>query len=47
MEKIIRIDLGTTYSCLAYSERKEPEVIPNLHDLSIKFYVVEFTCNFK
>ena len=43
MGHIIGIDLGTTYSCVAYLEGKEPRVIPNLEGLSTTPSVVSFT----
>ena len=42
MGHIIGIDLGTTNSCLAYLEGKEPKVIPNLDGLSTTPSVVSF-----
>lgn len=43
MGNIIGIDLGTTFSCVAYYEGKEPRVIPNLEGLTITPSVVSFT----
>jgi len=43
MGHIIGIDLGTTYSCVAYLEGNEPRIIPNLDGLSTTPSVVSFT----
>jgi len=43
MSRIIGIDLGTTYSCIAYMEGREPRVIPNLDGLSTTPSVVSIT----
>lgn len=43
MGHIIGIDLGTTYSCVAFLEGKEAQVIPNLEGLSTTPSVVSFT----
>jgi len=43
MSHVIGIDLGTTYSCIAYLEGKEPRVIPNLEGLPTTPSVVSFT----
>jgi molecular chaperone DnaK len=43
MSNVIGIDLGTTYSCLAYLEGGEPRVIPNLEGLPTTPSVVSFT----
>jgi len=43
MEKVVGIDLGTTYSCLAYLEGREPRVIPNLEGQATTPSVVSFT----
>ena len=34
MGRVIGIDLGTTYSCMAFMEGEQPKVIPNLDGLS-------------
>ena len=43
MSHVIGIDLGTTYSCVAYLEGTEPRVIPNLEGLPTTPSVVSFT----
>ncbi len=43
MSQIVGIDLGTTYSCIAYLEGGEPRVIPNLEGLPTTPSVVSFT----
>lgn len=43
MGRVIGIDLGTTYSCVAYLEGGEPAVIPNLEGLPTTPSVVSFT----
>jgi len=43
MGQIIGIDLGTTYSCVAYIEGTEPRIIPNLEGLPTTPSVVSFT----
>ena len=43
MSHVIGIDLGTTYSCLAYLEGGDPRVIPNLEGLPTTPSVVSFT----
>ena len=43
MAKIVGIDLGTTYSCIAYMEGTEPKVIPNLDGLLTTPSVVSIT----
>jgi molecular chaperone DnaK len=43
MSNVIGIDLGTTYSCVAYLEGGEPRVIPNLEGLPTTPSVVSFT----
>lgn len=43
MSHVIGIDLGTTYSCIAYLEGNEPRVIPNLEGLPTTPSVVSFT----
>jgi molecular chaperone DnaK len=43
MGHVIGIDLGTTQSCMAYMEGKEPQIIPNLEGLSTTPSVVSFT----
>lgn len=43
MGHIIGIDLGTTYSCVAYLEGREPQVIPNLEGLNTTPSVVSYT----
>jgi len=43
MGRIIGIDLGTTYSCMAYMEGEEPRVIPNMDGLPTTPSVVSFT----
>jgi len=43
MGHIIGIDLGTTYSCVAYIEGTEPRIIPNLEGLPTTPSVVSFT----
>ncbi|MCP2519007.1 molecular chaperone DnaK [Candidatus Aminicenantes bacterium AC-335-A11] len=42
MEKVIGIDLGTTYSCIAYLEGKNPVVIPNLEGTPTTPSIVAF-----
>src|SRR5512137_1650992 len=43
MGRVIGIDLGTTYSCIAYLEGGRPVVIPNLEGLPTTPSVVSFT----
>ena len=43
MGRVIGIDLGTTYSCVAYLEGGRPVVIPNLEGLPTTPSVVSFT----
>jgi molecular chaperone DnaK len=43
MDHVIGIDLGTTYSCIAYLEGGSPVVIPNLEGLPTTPSVVSFT----
>lgn len=43
MGQIVGIDLGTTYSCVAYLEEEEPKIIPNLDGLPTTPSVVSFT----
>ncbi|MGZ7046392.1 MAG: Hsp70 family protein, partial [Candidatus Aminicenantales bacterium] len=43
MEHVIGIDLGTTYSCVAFLEGGTPVVIPNLEGLPTTPSVVSFT----
>ena len=43
MKQVIGIDLGTTYSCIAYLEGGQPKVIPNLEGLPTTPSVVCFT----
>jgi molecular chaperone DnaK len=43
MAKVVGIDLGTTYSCIAYMEGTEPKVIPNLDGLLTTPSVVSIT----
>jgi len=43
MGRVIGIDLGTTYSCVAYLEGNEPKIIPNLEGLPTTPSVVSFT----
>ena len=43
MGRVIGIDLGTTYSCMAFMEGENPKVIPNLEGLSTTPSVVSFT----
>ena len=43
MGRVIGIDLGTTYSCMAFMEGEQPKVIPNLEGLSTTPSVVSFT----
>lgn len=43
MNHVIGIDLGTTYSCIAYLEGNVPRVIPNLEGLPTTPSVVSFT----
>jgi molecular chaperone DnaK len=43
MGRVIGIDLGTTYSCMAFMEGEGPKVIPNLEGLSTTPSVVSFT----
>jgi len=45
MGRIIGIDLGTTFSCIACLEEEEPKVIPNLDGLPTTPSVVSFTSN--
>ncbi len=42
MSQVIGIDLGTTYSCLAYLEGERPRVIPNLEGHNTTPSVVSF-----
>ena len=42
MEKVIGIDLGTTFSCIAYLEGKNPVIIPNLEGTSTTPSIVAF-----
>lgn len=43
MKHVIGVDLGTTYSCIAYLEGNDPRVIPNLEGLPTTPSVVSFT----
>jgi molecular chaperone DnaK len=43
MDRIIGIDLGTTYSCIAYLEGGNPVIIPNLEGLPTTPSAVSFT----
>jgi len=43
MSRVIGIDLGTTYSCVAYMDGDKPKVIPNLEGLNTTASVVSFT----
>jgi molecular chaperone DnaK len=43
MGRIIGIDLGTTFSCMAYLEGDEPKVIPNMDGLPTTPSIVSFT----
>lgn len=43
MSHAIGIDLGTTYSCIAYMDGQRPRVIPNLEGLPTTPSVVSFT----
>ncbi len=43
MSHVIGIDLGTTYSCIAYLNGQKPEIIPNLEGQNITPSVVSFT----
>lgn len=43
MSRVIGIDLGTTYSCVAYLNKNKPEVIPNLDGHFVTPSVVSFT----
>jgi molecular chaperone DnaK len=43
MSHVIGIDLGTTFSCLAYLEGEKPQVIPNLEGQPTTPSVVSFT----
>jgi len=43
MDRIIGIDLGTTYSCIAYLEGGNPVILPNLEGLPTTPSVVSFT----
>jgi molecular chaperone DnaK len=43
MSHVIGIDLGTTFSCVAYLEGEKPKVIPNLEGQSTTPSVVSFT----
>jgi len=45
MSSVIGIDLGTTYSCLAYLNGDKPEVIPNLDGHLVTPSVVSFTAD--
>lgn len=42
MARIIGIDLGTTFSCMAYLEGSKPRIIPNLEGMSTTPSVVTF-----
>jgi molecular chaperone DnaK len=42
VERVIGIDLGTTYSCIAYLEGKNPIIIPNLEGTSTTPSIVAF-----
>ncbi len=43
MSHVIGIDLGTSFSCVAYLEGNEPRVIPNLEGQAITPSIVSFT----
>lgn len=43
MGRVIGIDLGTTFSCMAYLEGDEPKVIPNTDGLPTTPSIVSFT----
>lgn len=43
MAKVVGIDLGTTYSCIAYMEGSDPKVIPNMDGLLTTPSVVSIT----
>jgi molecular chaperone DnaK len=43
MSRVIGIDLGTTYSCIAYMDGQRPQVIPNIEGLPTTPSVVSFT----
>jgi molecular chaperone DnaK len=43
MSRVIGIDLGTTYSCVAYLEGERPVVIPNLEGQATTASVVSYT----
>ena len=43
MGRVIGIDLGTTYSCVAHLEGESPVVIPNLEGFPTTPSVVSFT----
>ncbi|MGQ9673344.1 MAG: molecular chaperone DnaK [Candidatus Aminicenantales bacterium] len=43
MSHVVGIDLGTTYSCVAYLEGERPRVIPNLEGQTTTPSVVSFT----
>jgi molecular chaperone DnaK len=45
MGRVIGIDLGTTYSCVAYLEGGRPIVIPNIEGLATTPSVVSFTAS--
>ncbi|MDI6849774.1 MAG: molecular chaperone DnaK [Candidatus Saccharicenans sp.] len=45
MAEVIGIDLGTTYSCLAYINGQQPVVIPNLEGNNTTPSVVSFTAD--
>ncbi|MDD8019605.1 MAG: molecular chaperone DnaK [Acidobacteriota bacterium] len=45
MAELIGIDLGTTYSCVAYMNGERPEVIPNLEGNNTTPSVVSFTAS--
>ncbi|MBD3415174.1 MAG: molecular chaperone DnaK [Candidatus Aminicenantes bacterium] len=47
MEHIIGIDLGTTFSCIAFMEGDTPKVIPNLEGFATTPSVVSFTSSGK
>ena len=45
MTELIGIDLGTTYSCVAYMNGDRPEIIPNFEGNNTTPSVVSFTAN--
>jgi molecular chaperone DnaK len=47
MEHIIGIDLGTTYSCIAFMEGSLPKVIPNLEGFTTTPSIISFTSSGK